>query len=676
MKIQLTISMLVSDRIDTLSKCLESITPLLRELLSELIIVYTGQDPATLELAKKYTSHIIPFTWCDDFAKARNAGLEEAEGEWFLYLDDDEWFGDVTEIIQFFKSGEYKSYQSAMYVQRNYNDWEGKSYIDANVGRMCRLTPETTFIYPIHENLAPFNEPYKQFQTYVHHYGYVESKDAPNQAPKFERNISLLLKLYKEKPTAQNCTQLVQEYKSINDYDTAIRYCREGLRLAAKEERIHTYELWMQVHLPLLLSFSGDKEAALREGELLLAKPRTLEVGRAHLSAILAGLCWELKEYRKGLKYAQRYHKEIAYLKKHPDAALRQNGITVTYESAGERTVPAYVAGLLCAAELNETSVIGELLSWIPWKDEERVSQQYHNLEIWKQSYPELKEVILKGYYLLNTDNGYVNLQKVCYMEYRNRTEDMEKLWKQCVENCPAELKYQLVEMAVRNEFSLNPFLKEIMAEEWDELTDILAEKIDILDMPDFCRRLEGITADYPVFFRRLERRFLEKQFGQENMTISQVYELLQQYCECAAGEAEALYKEEIADALDSYALPYQFRFAGAMRRGLEAFGREDYMGCIPHFEKALHIYPKMSGVISQLMGYIEEKMTAPKPEISEEFRMLGGQVKQMLLGLMGNGQWQEAYGVVNQLLTLMPEDLETLKMKQEIMKQLGTGYF
>ena len=34
------------------------------------------------------------FKWCDDFAKARNAGLEKCTGEWFMYIDDDEWFGN------------------------------------------------------------------------------------------------------------------------------------------------------------------------------------------------------------------------------------------------------------------------------------------------------------------------------------------------------------------------------------------------------------------------------------------------------------------------------------------------------------------------------------------------------------------------------------------------------
>lgn len=116
MNIQLSISMLVSDRMETLGKCLASLKPLLTELDSELIVVFTGKNEETLELIQQYTTHIIPFTWCDDFSKARNAGLKEAKGEWFLYLDDDEWFEDTREIIQFFKSGEYRRYQSAFYV--------------------------------------------------------------------------------------------------------------------------------------------------------------------------------------------------------------------------------------------------------------------------------------------------------------------------------------------------------------------------------------------------------------------------------------------------------------------------------------------------------------------------------------------------------------------------------
>jgi len=71
--------------------------------------------------------------------------------------------------------------------------------------------------------------------------------------------------------------QLAQEYRYVNEEETAIEYCREGLRLAEKEERIHIYEMWMQVHLPVMLSSIGKKEEAVEAGEKLGFLPGDLQ---------------------------------------------------------------------------------------------------------------------------------------------------------------------------------------------------------------------------------------------------------------------------------------------------------------------------------------------------------------------------------------------------------------
>ena len=36
----------------------------------------------------------------------------------------------------------------------------------------------------------------------------------------------------------------------------------------------------------------------------------------------------------------------------------------------------------------------------------------------------------------------------------------------------------------------------------------------------------------------------------------------------------------------------------------------------------------------------------------------------------MANQQWEEAYGVNAQLVTLLPDDLEILRLKQEILRE------
>ena len=76
-----------------------------------------------------------------------------------------------------------------------------------------------------------------------------------------------------------------------------------------------------------------------------------------------------------------------------------------------------------------------------------------------------------------------------------------------------------------------------------------------------------------------------------------------------------------------------------------------------------------MSGAVGQLLRYLEEEAQAPRTAVSEEFQLLGAQVKQALRGLMETGRWEEAQSVIGQLLALLPDDIEALRMKQEILR-------
>ena len=100
--ILLTISILISNRPDTVRKCLDSVQPLLKAVPSELILTDTGCGEQVRSIIEEYTNHIIQFKWCNDFSKARNVGLKQAKGKWFMFLDDDEWFEDTTEIIDLY----------------------------------------------------------------------------------------------------------------------------------------------------------------------------------------------------------------------------------------------------------------------------------------------------------------------------------------------------------------------------------------------------------------------------------------------------------------------------------------------------------------------------------------------------------------------------------------------
>lgn len=62
-----------------------------------------------------------------------------------MYIDDDEWFGDSSVIIDFFNTGEYQKYNTAYYIPRNYTTVDGKDFENFWALRMSRLTRDIHF---------------------------------------------------------------------------------------------------------------------------------------------------------------------------------------------------------------------------------------------------------------------------------------------------------------------------------------------------------------------------------------------------------------------------------------------------------------------------------------------------------------------------------------------------
>jgi tetratricopeptide (TPR) repeat protein len=78
--------MIVRDEERHLPGCLDSI----RDVVDEIVIVDTGSVDATTEIAHAYGARVEHHRWRDDFAQARNVGLDLAGGRWILYIDADE----------------------------------------------------------------------------------------------------------------------------------------------------------------------------------------------------------------------------------------------------------------------------------------------------------------------------------------------------------------------------------------------------------------------------------------------------------------------------------------------------------------------------------------------------------------------------------------------------------
>lgn len=180
-----------------LAQCLDSV----KELVSEIILVDTGSQDRTLEIAKQYGAGIFFEAWQDDFSTPRNISLRHATGSWILVLDADE----AIDLSDHNRIRELTLDSSACYLltQRHYTNnprlsgfvpvkgefpnWE-KDYGGYFESSCVRLFPNhhgIEYRNRIHELVEPCIEELKRHRielsgVRIHHYGHTRSRPQAN----------------------------------------------------------------------------------------------------------------------------------------------------------------------------------------------------------------------------------------------------------------------------------------------------------------------------------------------------------------------------------------------------------------------------------------------------------------------------------------------------------------
>ena len=82
----LSACLIVKNEAENLGRCLAS----LKGAVDEVVVLDTGSTDGTVDLATEMGAMVSHFTWCDDFAAARNESLRLAKGDWLFWIDADE----------------------------------------------------------------------------------------------------------------------------------------------------------------------------------------------------------------------------------------------------------------------------------------------------------------------------------------------------------------------------------------------------------------------------------------------------------------------------------------------------------------------------------------------------------------------------------------------------------
>lgn len=176
-----------------------------RDVMCEQIVVDTGSTDRTVEIAERLGAKVFHFKWINDFSAAKNFAIEQATGQWIVFLDADEYMTvksveNLQDIINNVQNTPHLREKvlaiTCDLINVNENDLPQSVY---DIMRVIRNVPQMRYTGIVHEQINVEDEHIMRSDDFeVVHTGYSESAIADTD--KHERNIELLRKALKEKP--------------------------------------------------------------------------------------------------------------------------------------------------------------------------------------------------------------------------------------------------------------------------------------------------------------------------------------------------------------------------------------------------------------------------------------------------------------------------------------------
>ncbi len=250
----LSVCMIVKDEEESLAKCLSSIKP----VADEMIVVDTGSQDRTKDIATIFGAKVHDFQWTSDFAKARNFSLSKASCHWILVLDADEVISrrDHERLLRI--TGKKKKNQAYYLITRNYVEnatlagWQanqgeypeeeqGGGWIPSNKVRLFPNDHRIRFHHKVHELVEPSIESLgiqvSQCVIPVHHYGKLNRQRA---SAKDETYYNLgLEKLENNKNDPKALTELAKAAAELERHQEAANLWKEVINLNPSDALAH-----------------------------------------------------------------------------------------------------------------------------------------------------------------------------------------------------------------------------------------------------------------------------------------------------------------------------------------------------------------------------------------------------------------------------------------------------
>jgi tetratricopeptide (TPR) repeat protein len=259
---KLSCCMIVKNEERFLRRCLQSVAP----YVDEIVIVDTGSQDKTVEIAREFTDKIYFHPWENDFSKHRNQSISYATGDWILQIDaDEELAPGAGEAIRA-SIREAPSGVNFLMINITDVDQKGVPRVTFNFPRVFRNGVGIHYEGIVHNQVVGTGK-CQACQAVIWHYGYYLEEE--KMEAKRRRSLPLLLKQLEQDPeNVFTMYNLANMYAWMKDYDKVIQYTQAALKRLREMDSAPAF--FVSVFTPLI-------QACLKKGRVEHAKKYALE---------------------------------------------------------------------------------------------------------------------------------------------------------------------------------------------------------------------------------------------------------------------------------------------------------------------------------------------------------------------------------------------------------------
>lgn len=664
----LTISLLISNRPDTISRCLDSLRPIMEAIPSELILIDTSKSEEIHKLLLEYTDQVYEFEWCQDFAKARNEGLRRAKGKWFLYLDDDEWFVEIDELIRFFKSGKYKEYGSANIKVRNFSNPEYTKYTDGWVTRLFYLDGETRFEGRVHEYIYHLYGKQIFLNVIANHSGYIYvTKEKLRQH--FDRNSKILLEVIQEEPDELRWqAQMVQEYHTVDEWESIVSFCDEQLKKRSKIENFMDRNHFCTLYAGIIEGLFRTKryEESLAMCETAMQDERSTELLKAMIYLRKAENYVALERWGAAKNEIEKYLECYNVFNPNEPAMQAQMG-TLLVQMTFERynlTKAYHILTDIVIKGGNNSDVLGRYIGYLV-RDEEMCKIICADIQSWEEKDEEVFLKFAKACAQTKQTFWYICYCKAIVADLEEKKEKVEETIKDLLGEL-ANVFYlpdRIYTIIDKYDIKIAKLWSMISNSEWQNQINQFVNSCDDEYIDKVYSYLRDVYEGEDWRVLSLETAFVEKQVIEgPKEDILAYYDLLKNYA-----TVKIIHYQAICQETD--AIPKDILAAEKILRYTET-DMQDKVFALRQLKEAAELYPVVADGLGAFLHRYTELESHRVQYQMDEMEALRVQVLTQVRGMLDGGQTAEAFEILVQLKQMFPGDVEVEQLSLELQRK------